>query len=442
MDKDTEVLRKTQNRKTLTAILITAAITVSFFLGYFVCFFARSEESRKFDEIKDIIDKQGITVEDLDADDIAKAMRKILLANDPYAEYFTAEEYAETVKNNAGSYSGFGFAITADGEIARVYWNSPAHKGGIKEGDILLGGKLAEDAEFTFFAPTEGRTFFDNTSEFFAGIQNGDGVVFKVERNGEEIDFPLVKEAYEMSYVLYADSEKGYEFSSEDDGFKGRETENGIAELAEDTAYIRLTAFEGGAGRQFGEAVKFMEDRGRTKLVLDLRDNGGGLLTVLIEVASYIVNDNDKDEILITNVKEKDRGAQYYTYANNFYSGLTNICVIANCNTASASECLIGALMSYGNAATYKGANFNYDNLIITTKHPERETYSTYGKGIMQTTYLLKTGGALKLTTAELFWPVSSISIQGTGVIQENPLNQVSDAVALSRAAEILSAYS
>lgn len=442
MEKDAETSRKTQNKKSLIAILCAALMTVAFFLGYFVCFFARSEESSKFDEIKDLIDKHGISGEELTADDIAKALRQILLASDDYAEYYTAEEYAEIVKNNAGSYSGFGFAISADGEIVRVYWNSPAHKGGIEKGDILIGGKLTGDTEFTYFAATEEKTFFDNTSEFFGKVESGDTVTFRLTRGGEETDITLVKEAYEMSYVLYADDEKGYEFSSVDGYFSGRETENGIGELAPDTAYICLTAFEGGAGRQFGEAVNFMEQRGKTKLILDLRDNGGGLLTVLIDVASYIVNDNGKDEILITNVKEKDRGSQYYTSSNNFYEGLKNICVLANYNTASASECLIGALMDYGNSGVYNGATFNYDSLIITGKHPIRETYSTYGKGIMQTTYLLKTGGALKLTTAELFWPKSSNTIQGTGVIQDNPLNQVSDNNAIARAVEILSAYS
>ena len=436
--------RKRQNRKSLLAILITVLLMVTFFLGYFVCFFARSEESRKFDEIKNFIDKQGINVENLSADEIAKEMLNILLKNDRYAEYYTAEEYAEVTKNNAGNYTGYGFSVDNGGVIVRVYWNSPAHISGLKEGDVLKGGKKDGEEQVVYFAPTENKTFSDNMTEFFATVEDGEEISLICLREEEEKEIKVKRQAYILSYVLYADSEKGYEFKTEDGEFKGVETENGMIGLSDNIAYIRLTAFEGGAAWQFGKAMEYMKSRERTKLILDLRNNGGGLLNVLTDIASYLINDNGKESILVTNVEEKSRNSQYYTSRNNFNEGLKTICVLANYNTASASESLIGALIAYGNSQVYNGAEFNYNNLIITAKHPVRETYSTYGKGIMQTTYLLKSGGALKLTTAKLFWPAgySSTCIQDVGIIQENPLNQVSDKNAVNRAIEILSAYS
>ena len=82
------------------------------------------------------------------------------------------------------------------------------------------------------------------------------------------------------------------------------------------------------------------------------------------------------------------------------------IAVLADENTASASECLIGAMMDYG--------SMTEETLVITKNG---DTARTYGKGIMQTTYVNPTGGdALKLTTAYIYWPVSHTSIHGTGI--------------------------
>lgn len=450
MDDKENAQRKKTNKKALVAILITVLMTVSFFLGYFTNFFARGERNDKFDEIIKITDDYGIASEDLSADDIAEALKNAILKNDKYAEYYTAEEYEAITKNDAGQYVGFGFSVIFNneglsedikiGEILSVVWNSPAFNCGMKKGDVLIGGYVHE----TYFPfKTEDKTFAENFAEFYKEIEKDDEITFIAERGEEEIRLTLKKEVYEASYVLYADNQKGLKFATVDGHVKGVETDEAITALADDSAYIKLTAFEGGAAKQFKEAIEFMKERGRTKLVLDLRDNGGGLLSVLSDIASYIINDNDKSRILLMNVEEKNRKSQYYTSSNNFYKDLTAVSVIANYNTASASECLLGALIAYGNPDVYHGAAFSYSNLVITAKHPERNTYSTYGKGIMQTTYLLKSGGALKLTTAKIYWPAgyASTCIHDVGVIQTDSKNQVKDEDAISRAAEILAGY-
>jgi carboxyl-terminal processing protease len=81
--------------------------------------------------------------------------------------------------------------------------------------------------------------------------------------------------------------------------------------------------------------------------------------------------------------------------------------VLANENTASASECLLGVLVHYGDVLK--------NNSDVILEMNEEGAYRTYGKGIMQTTYMLLSGGALKLTTAKIYWPDGETSIHGVG---------------------------
>ena len=182
-----------------------------------------------------------------------------------------------------------------------------------------------------------------------------------------------------------------------------------------------------------------MQSRGKTKLILDLRDNGGGLITVLLDIASYLINDNGAAGLKVLGVKEKNNTTAFFTAENRFTATLTDISVIANDGTASASECLIGALIAYGNAER-NGARFDYDRLILTRKHETRDIYCTFGKGIMQTTYGLRTGGALTLTTAYIYWPepFNDVCIHDKGITTEVEENCVSDAAAIARADAVL----
>ena len=136
-------------------------------------------------------------------------------------------------------------------------------------------------------------------------------------------------------------------------------------------------------------------------------------------------------------VQEKTVKTHFSTSKNNFRAWLKEISVIADSNTASASECLIGALMDYG-GANFGGALFSSNMLVLTDFIESRGYYSTYGKGIMQTTYQLASGGAFTLTTAEIFWPRTRVCVQDVGIKTNNPKNQVDDEFAIARAVEIL----
>ena len=478
-----ETERRKTNRNAIISVLLAAVIVLMFFLGYYVRGISEPESSQKINEIINIIDNASIYGSDKTADELAKSLVEQLRKNgDNYAKYYTPEEYKRVLEEDKGLYSGIGIAFDLSGAIAKVYLNSSAYKAGIKTGDRLIAGVYKEDVnvdetekKFTNFAEkvieenaeTEDsgdkdkkpeKSIFDIYSEFFAEFNAEEEFAVKIRRIEDdketEQELTLKKSNYIVSYVEYKDNEKYYYFSTEGDGFKGREDDytefpdKKIDTLSSDTAYIKLYAFEGGAAEQFADALKFMKKQGKSKLILDLRDNGGGIIDILLDIASYLITDENGSSIIkVMGVEEKSSLTRYNTSKNNFDSFLTDISVIANCGTASAAEALIGALNDYGDKDAFKGAAFNLDRLVLTQKHGERDTYCTYGKGIMQTTYELKSGGALMLTTAYIYWPLrligedeekNSFCVQDIGIETNIEENQVTDAEAIARANEIL----
>ncbi|MBQ9485766.1 MAG: hypothetical protein IJU83_02900, partial [Clostridia bacterium] len=256
-----KAIRK-NNRKALLSVGLALVITASFFLGFFVYGATEPASGRKISEIVRIIDGASVYADGKNADELAELFRKIVLADDAYAKYYTAEEYRKMLAEDAGNYSGVGIAIDENGVIKYVYRNSPAHRGGIKAGDKLTEGIFVGEEEYKVFTDALNEYNADKEdkdkkiiqqiyTEFFSGYNVGETVRFKVDRTGEEKEFSIVKEDYVVSYVEYADNEKSYYFSTEEDGFRGRESdENFIEGLSADTAYIKLYEFQGGAAAQ------------------------------------------------------------------------------------------------------------------------------------------------------------------------------------------------
>ena len=171
-----------------------------------------------------------------------------------------------------------------------------------------------------------------------------------------------------------------------------------------------------------------MKERGRENLILDLRNNGGGSLSKLIDIASMLIY-NDGEQNTVIAISQKRNGQEVFaTRRNEYFSNIKKISVIANVNSASATECLIGAMLHYGDG-------FSQDRLVIE-EHPT-EGARTFGKGIMQTTYWMIKGGAIKLTTGKMFWPDNKTSIHQIG-ITTTAKNSVPSINALSRAIECL----
>lgn len=434
--------RKT-SRSAILSIVIATLMLLVFMLGFVVRGATEHDYARKINEIIKLIDNTSVYYDEKTADAAINGFVKTLLTNDKYAAYYSPEEYSRILAEDTGKYSGVGLGFIKnggdyDGTIGRVYLNSPAHKCGIQTGDKLVAGIFKGQSDYAYFAGLQGedKTVLQVISEFFSEFGVGEEIKIKVVRGGEETEFTLEKAEYVASYVEYKDDEKSCYFSTETGDFVN---DGSVLEtLSQDTAYIKLHEFEGGAASQFGKAIEYMKSRGKTKLIIDLRDNGGGQITVLSDILSYIINDNGANNVKIMNVKEKNSESSFSTSKNRYNAFLTDIAVIANCGSASASEALINALNDYGDRIKYKGAEFNLGRLILTQQHEIRQTYCTFGKGIMQTTYGLMSGGALVLTTAYVYSPLSNKCIQDIGIETTDAANCVIDENAIARADAVL----
>ena len=188
----------------------------------------------------------------------------------------------------------------------------------------------------------------------------------------------------------------------------------------------------GDADTQFGGALDLMKTKGKTKLILDLRGNGGGRVDVLCKIAGYLIYNGGQRKNPIAFSQAKQSQDIYYTNFNKYNVQIKKTVVLADKNTASASECLIGAMLFYGKPQI--DGNFSMDNLVISKDAKGNAT--TYGKGIMQTTFRLYSGEAIKFTTAKLYQPDYETCIQGVG-ITTTEINQVEDFNAINRAIEI-----
>ena len=427
---------KTQ-KKIFKILLIVFSLVICFTGGFFTHYLLMPNYARKLGDIITIInsvskDPNGNDIT-LDTEEMAKGFVNAVLKNDDYAQYFTDEEYKEKNNEGDGRYSGIGIALYANApKIYSVLGNSPAENAGIKSGDVILRAKLTSQTEFIEF------TSIQVAIDFFTNVSDGDEIEIIIKRDGvfEERSFTLTERKYVCSYVYYYDNQTSLRFVSEDERkpIKKLFNDERLDALPSDTALILFKAFEGDSATQLGEALSYFYSSGKSKLIFDLRGNGGGYMDCLREVASYFINNNKNNKNLVTEVEERKGSSCYYTKGNNFDDRLKNIVVLADGGTASASECLIGAMLCYNDA------NFSKDNLLIAY-NTKRGNYSTYGKGIMQTTYPLLSGGALKLTTARVLWPDRETCIHGTGIIQENTANHINSENAISRAVEILTNY-
>jgi carboxyl-terminal processing protease len=299
--------------------------------------------------------------------------------SDQYAQYFTSEEYENYLSNINGQYSGIGLLVgqvTEHGApILDVYDDTPAAQNGVLAGDIIT----AVDG-----ASIIGMELDDVAAAIDREI--GESVTLTLLRGEQTLDITLVCSEVSIQHVDHK-------------LFK------------EHTGYIKISMFTGNCAEEFKEAVNDLADRGMESLVIDLRDNPGGSLSDVVSIADTLLGD-----CTIVSVRGRLE-AEGEVYTSNRKGVNVPIAVIVNENSASASEILAAAIQE-------NGAGF----VVGMT---------TFGKGIVQTTFHLSTnGGWLKITTDGYFTPGGN-SIHGKGVVpnievdlpeafKELPLDQVS----------------
>ena len=299
----------------------------------------------KYNEILRMIGEDPIATSQPGEIDDAKLKELVASIGDPYAEYFTAEEYKEFEKHYKGDYVGIGIGVLEeDGKIIikNVVEGGPADEAGIEPDDVIISvdGKKPKDST--------------DAVNMITGESGGE-VSLVVERNGEELEFKMNRTRIETESVTYSELTPG----------------SGIG-------YIQISSFIDNTAKDFKLAVRDLKNMGCDKFIIDLRDNGGGLTEESIEIADYLLPACK----IMTEVTKDGSETVHNSKAS---SADLNFVVLINTNTASASEILAGALQD------------NDACLIIGEK--------TFGKGVTQITRRFRDGSAVKLTTTEYFRP-------------------------------------
>ncbi len=280
--------------------------------------------------------------------------------DDPYAQYFTAEEYDAMLAADSGDYRGLGISVQEPDElgstILAVYDDSPAQKAGMQKGDRIISvngtnvGGMSMDAYAALFS--EDDTMAD-TIEY--------------ERDGERYTVTVLRSQVHAPRV-------------ETDVLDGN------------IGYLRITEFTGSVVADVAEALATFRGAKIDEIIIDVRDNPGGGLTEVLGVCDQFVPEGK----VLTTIKSRFENAQVYNSNGSETPFDMRAAVLVNGNTASASELFSGALQSYGLAT------------VVGTQ--------TYGKGIVQSYFRMKTtGGWIKMTTDAYFTP-SDVCIQGVGI--------------------------
>lgn len=434
--KETKKIELNKKNKIIIAISLAVIIAVAFFGGIMI---SKISFGRKYSTLNwglKQIEKKGFYMEDGERKDFsASDYLKILTTGlDDFSEYYTKEECKQAWQDQQGNVLDFGFRYLLDlnkGEFSVNYldWNSPAEKAGFLSGDIFVG--VYKDKELKKFDQNYSPLDFENES------QDNISYTYLVKRGESEIELSLKKEKYSASYVRYYDNEKALSFieNEDKDGLVASISDNGMENLDNDTAYISFKRFMGNVTFEIEQSMNYLATRNKKKLILDLRDNGGGLINVLSNVASYFVEDNGQKNSTIAIAKFKDGKQDIYKTTGNYVNkNIEKIIVLANDGTASASETLMGAMLHYG--------VIDSSSVVIEKHRDDNYGYvaSTYGKGVMQETITnFMTGEAIKLTTAYIYYPDGKTNIHGKG-IRTSEVNSVDRGKALDRALEILKA--
>ena len=267
---------------------------------------------------------------------------------DPYTTYYTKEEMDELMEETTGNYVGIGIYMTLDIDNNAIYVvkpmeDSPAEEAGIQAGDLItkVDGKEYSGEEL------------DQASNAIKG-EEGTTVKLEILRDGETKELEVERRKIVVSHIV----EKKFD----------------------NIGYLLIEDFDGGCAKEFEEKYKELESQGIDRLIIDLRNNGGGVVDEAVSIADMLL---DKDDtILIT--KDK-KGNEEITKSEHNPTITMPVVVLTNGYSASASEILVGALQDNERAT------------IVGTK--------TYGKGVIQEVDRLNDGSGLKITIEEYYTP-------------------------------------
>ncbi|HBF86683.1 MAG TPA: hypothetical protein DDW54_03280 [Clostridiales bacterium] len=343
-------------------------------------------------------------------DDYVSLMANGLLSKDIYSQYYSKEDYAIIEKSAQGIRAGIGLTFTGgDLTVVEVKYNSPSDKAGITAGGVVVAVGKKDGG----YLPVSD---FNGFSVALDGYAAGEKFGLKIRYGEEEKEFSVSKEEYRETYVLYEDADGRYKFTDADGELGLNRISDPVFALADKTAYLKYVAFNGVGGGKYGSAYQVktalgkFKAAGNTKLILDLRNNGGGYMDIMQAVVPHFIDAAAGSRPLVSLARFKDGSEQKFRSESVDYSsyGFEKIVILANDGTASASEAFIGAALDYDAKKIVS---------VVLEESDYYGAYRTYGKGIMQTTFEnFATGEAIKLTTAKIYWPVSGECVHGAGI--------------------------
>lgn len=408
--------------KIVVACVIAVAIAVAGFLGGF--FTSRATLSQSVSSynwvIKTILENY---YDDVNEQDLLNAsLDGISGLLDAYSDYYTAEEYAETENSNAGNKTGVGisYSFIPDGFYAagsgvyveEVVGNSPAEHSGLKAGTFVQGA-VCGDERVSFGSASDFSSFMNARAE-------GEKFTFVTDRG----EYELSRQAYVASYCSMSTSAATYSFSYDGDESSLNEREEGIEYLPQGAAYIKLDQFYGNAVSEFCSLMEKFNSLNCTSLVLDLRGNGGGYVDVMCGISGIFTGQlQDASRIACSAVYKNGRTENFSVKSapsSSLLAAGTKVSVLADSGTASASEALIGVLVSAGVVDYGDIYLSDLSDGYLSFTGTAAKNCRTYGKGIMQSTFKnYLTGEALKLTVAKIYWP-NGTCIHGVGLTEED----------------------
>ena len=413
------VEKKRKKQRILACLTALGIALCSFFAGAFVNYLSMDGELRTLLKLKERIQKSYYR--DVSDEEFYNVLFDAVSDNllDEYSWYLSREEYQQAQESAKGNQSGVGLVFSTGKagleqmRVVRVCGNSPAEEKGIVAGEYIVAFGASETEL------TEG--LFKDFSNFLGEYETGEKFFVKVKGlTGEMRTVEIAKANYVENYVFYRTNTTAYRFAGED-ALTPEEKGEPLACLDDDTAYIRLTQFNGAAADEFASAMELFLEQGKKNLVLDLRGNGGGYLDIMLKIARYFCRNATEDKPIIAVADYGEKTENFIAEANDYdkyFKNDSRIAVLADNLTASASECLIGCMVEYGTVG--------YSDICLAYRGDEARTF---GKGIMQTTYPLIgfNGDAVKLTTARICWPVTQKCIHGVGVLPSDGARTVAE---------------
>ena len=339
----------------------------------------------KLSAIKKVLDEEYLG--DIDEEKLIDGAIKGYVdgVGDEYTEYFTKDEMEKLMISVEGDYVGIGIYMTLNNSnqivVLTPIKGSPAYDAGILPGDII---KKVDDIEYSG----------EEMSEAAAKIKGEEGtkVELVVERDGNELTFDVERKSIDLNHV------------------ESKVLENNIG-------YIQISTFDDGCSDEFEEELKKLKNENINSLIIDMRNNGGGIVKEALSIADMLI---EKDKTLLITVDKNEKEEVSYSKSKPVIDGSIKIVVLVNGNSASATEILSGALKDNQRA-----------QIVGET---------TYGKGVIQNLMKLKDGAGLKITTEEYFTPLRN-KINKVGITPDLEVKQEKNSeqdIQLQKAIELL----